>query len=181
MNNKVKRKRLFLALWPDEITRKHLTQLQQQLARHRRLTKASAVAPEKFHITLHFLGAVDEEIQAQLVQALDNITGSAFSLEINRWGYLPRPRVLFLGTQDIPDALTDLVNNTASCVTACIENYRQKPFLPHLTLFRKAHHPKQLDEFDTIKWQVDRFVLVESITNQEGAEYKVLQEWRLAA
>lgn len=181
MNSKGKRKRLFLALWPDEVTRKRLSLLQRKLARHRRLTTASAVAAEKFHITLHFLGAVEEEVQAQLVQALDKVTGRTFTLEINRWGYLPRPRVLFLGTQDIPDALMDLVNDTGACITECIEDYRSKQFLPHLTLFRKAHHPKQLDEFDTIKWKVDRVVLVESITRQEGAEYQILHEWRLAA
>ncbi len=172
---------MFLALWPDEFTRKRLSLTQQKLSRNSRLTSARAVAPENFHITLHFLGAVDEDVYTKLVECLASVNGDAFSLVINRWDYLPKPRILFLGAQDIPDALTDLVKNTKACINEYIEGYQQKQFLAHLTLFRKSRHPKRLDEFDSINWKVDRFVLMESITWQEGVEYRVLQEWRLAA
>ena len=75
--------------------------------------------------------------------------------------------------------MNDLVAQTQSCVQACIEGYRQKRFVPHITIFRKARHPLEVDAFDPIDWRIDRFALVESVTHPHGAEYTVLNQWPL--
>ena len=178
MAEKQKRKRLFLALWPDDITRKKLADVQKMLGKIDRLKTAKPVAVANLHITTHFLGAVTDEVHAQLEALLSEVKAQSSTLVIDRWGYFPRAKVLWLGA-DLPAALNDLVEQTQSCIQQCIDGYEQKRFVPHVTVFRKARHPMEVDEFHPIEWNIDRFALVESVTHPEGPEYRVLKEWML--
>jgi len=175
---KRKSRRLFLALWPDELTRKRLAEVQRKLGKNERLRKARAVPVANLHITTHFLGAVNEDIYRQLEALLPEVNAAASTLVIDRWGYFPKAKVLWLGG-DSNAALADLVEQTQTCIQACIDGYAQKRFVPHITIFRKARHPLEVDDFDPIEWRIDRFALVESVTHPQGAEYTVLQEWML--
>jgi 2'-5' RNA ligase len=174
-----KPRRLFIALWPDERTRSRLAEVQRMLGATERLKKARAVPVANLHITAHFLGAVSERVREQLEALLPEVRARSCTLVIDRWGYFPRPRVVWLGAQTAPAALIDLVAQTEACIQACIERYEQNRFVPHITVFRKAPHPLEVDDFEAIEWRIDRFVLVESVTHPEGAEYRVLREWML--
>jgi len=176
---KQKRRRLFLALWPDDFTRKQLADVQKQLGKNERLQTAKPVPVKNLHITAHFLGDVTEEVYTQLKELLAEVSAQACTLVIDRWGYFPKAKVLWLGSGSTPDAMNDLVEQTQTCIQACIEGYEQRRFVPHLTVFRKARHPMQVDDFDPIEWRIDRFALVESVTHPEGPEYTVLKEWKL--
>lgn len=179
MAEKEKRRRLFLSLWPDAITRKKLADVQKQFHRNKRLKSARLVPSANLHITTHFIGAVSEDVHQQLYVALDDVKAQACTLLIDRWGYFPRAKVLWLGAQTSPQALSDLVEQSRVCVQACVEGYEQKRFVPHVTVFRNARHPLEVDEFHPIEWQIDRYALVESVTYEEGPEYRVLKEWLL--
>ena len=179
MAEQPKRRRLFLALWPDDITRRKLADVQKTLGRNNRLRKARAVPAANLHITTHFLGAVDENVHAQLEQLLDEVRARSCTLVIDRWGYFPKARVLWLGAQTAPEPLSDLVEQTRVCVEACLEDYESRRFVPHVTVFRKARHPLEVDDFHPIAWTIDRYALVESVTHPEGPEYTVLREWLL--
>ena len=174
-----KRRRLFLALWPDDDTRRQLANVQAMFNRNPRLKKAKPVSVENLHITTHFLGAVTEDTHRRLESRLNDVRASACTLVIDRWGYFPKAKVLWLGAQTSPVALTELVEQTQTCVQACLQGYSQKRFVPHVTVFRKARHPLEADEFEPIEWLIDRHALVESITHPEGPEYRVLKEWVL--
>ncbi|MGD2160590.1 MAG: RNA 2',3'-cyclic phosphodiesterase [Gammaproteobacteria bacterium] len=180
MADSEQRKRLFLALWPDDITRTQLAAVQKQFSKNERLQKAKPVPVENLHITMHFLGAVTEEVHFTLQTLLDSVKVRACNLVIDRWGYFPRPKVLWLGAKSSPEPLTELVLRTESCIKQCIEGYEQNRFVPHITVFRKARHPVEADEFQPIDWRIDRFALVASDTRPEGAVYTVLKEWMLS-
>lgn len=177
---KQKKRRLFLALWPDESTRGQLAAVQKQLGRNERLQTARAVAAANLHITIHFLGLVAGEVQAQLEGLLNGVDAESSPLVIDRWGYFPRAKVVWLGAQKSPIEVNQLVARTQACIQSCIEGYEQKRFVPHITVFRKARHPLEVDDFDPVEWQIDRFALVESVTHPEGPEYRVLREWMLS-
>jgi 2'-5' RNA ligase len=179
VTEKQTRRRLFLALWPDDITRRKLADIQKELARNERLKTAKPVAVENLHITTHFLGAVTEEVQTGLEELLYEVKAQACTLVIDRWGYFPRAKVLWLGAGAAPEALNDLVEQTQTCIQQCVDGYEQKRFVPHITVFRKARHPMEVDDFHPIEWSIDRFALVESVTHPEGPEYTVLKEWML--
>ena len=57
--------RTFVAVWPDEATRRRLAELDLGRAQNLRL-----VVPSAWHITLRFLGDVDEDLLAPLGDAL---------------------------------------------------------------------------------------------------------------
>jgi 2'-5' RNA ligase len=175
-----KSKRLFLALWPDDTVRQQLADVQRTLGHEERLKSAKTVPFANLHITTHFLGAVSDDVHRQLRTLLPEVSAHACTLTIDRWGYFPRAKVIWLGA-DAPEALIDLVVQTGSCIKACIEGYDHKRFVPHVTIFRKARRPAEVDAFDPIEWHIDRFALVESVTHPQGAEYTVLQEWMLPA
>ena len=59
--------RLFVAAWPDDDTRRRLGGLQQELGRTRGLR---FVGPERWHVTLRFLGEVDADTAGPLGEAL---------------------------------------------------------------------------------------------------------------
>jgi 2'-5' RNA ligase len=57
--------RAFVAAWPDEKSRDHLAALELGRAKNLRL-----VGPTRWHVTLRFLGAVDDDVLAPLAEAL---------------------------------------------------------------------------------------------------------------
>ena len=179
MAEKQQCRRLFLALWPDEIIRKKLADVQKKLAGNERLKTAKPVPAANLHITTHFLGAVTEEVHTRLEALLYGVKAQPCTLVIDRWGYFPRAKVLWLGAKEAPDALKDLVEQTQTCIQQCVDGYQQKRFVPHITVFRKARHPLEVDDFYPIEWNIDRFALVESVTHPEGPEYSVLKKWML--
>jgi RNA 2',3'-cyclic 3'-phosphodiesterase len=65
--------RLFVAAWPDDDTRRRLGGLQQELGRTRGLR---FVSPEHWHVTLRFLGEVDEDTAGPLGDALVRAAGA---------------------------------------------------------------------------------------------------------
>jgi RNA 2',3'-cyclic 3'-phosphodiesterase len=172
-------KRLFLALWPDQATRNRFVAIQKSLAHNPRLRYAKPVSAENIHLTLHFLGDVAEARIAQLEACLANVTAEAFSLNIDHRGYFPKAGVCWIGATNTPDELVLLLEQSAGCVANAVENYRQSRFTPHITLFRKARHPLEIAAFEQCEWNIDRFVLVSSLTRQEGVEYTVMREWPL--
>jgi 2'-5' RNA ligase len=174
-----KQRRLFLALWPDDISRKKLAVVQKRMAGNERLKTAKAVVTANLHITIHFLGLVSDDVQAQLELLLSEVEAEPSTLIIDRWGYFPRAKVVWLGAQTAPAAVNELVARTQACIQSCIEGYDQKRFVPHITVFRKARHPLEVDDFGPIEWRIDRFALVESVTHPQGPEYTVLREWLL--
>lgn len=176
MANKQLKKRLFIALWPDDETRRQIHELQQSLKYDAGLTAASAVDENHIHITLHFLGSVHEQEIPVLTQALDSVNSHCFEIELDRLGYFSKPNILWFGCTDHPDVLNVLHKTTGQAVKKCLTGYQQKKLVPHVTLFRKAMHLPQKESIETIRWQVDSFVLVESKTYQEGVQYRVLQQ-----
>lgn len=179
-NRKNKTKRLFIALWPDNETRRQVHQLQQSLKYDAGLTAASVVDENHIHITLHFLGAIHEQEIPVLLQALENVSDFSFEIVLDRLGYFSKPNILWLGCTEFPDALNALHKATGQAVKKCLPAYQQKKLVPHVTLFRKAMQLPQKEIIKTIRWQVDSFVLVESKTYQQGVQYRVLQQWSLA-
>lgn len=179
----VDHKRIFLALWPDEVTRAQLHAYQQKLKRdpalHAALQQGRPVKPDNLHMTLHFIGSVSSEVLQNLISALDLVHANTFEMEVDTAGYFPRPRVLWLGVSQMPPALPALVQQTAICVQQCIEAYEFQSFQPHITLFRKVRNPGELVQLPAIHWPVNSFALVESKTLPEGVQYEVLRSWPL--
>ena len=169
------KRRLFFALWPSEDVRNQIVACAKQLP----VQKARAVANANLHITLAFIGAVDEDKVDHYTSAAASVKANAFHLKLNRAGCFSRAKVLWLGCEQVEPALQDLVSSLNHVLLDCGYVAEDRSYTPHVTLARKFNG-KHVPEIDCeIDWSVDSFALVESVSVAGGVEYKVLKSWRL--
>lgn len=170
--------RLFFALWPEPETARQIWQAAAELV-PRGVGRRLPV--EHLHLTLAFLGALDEDAQQCITRAADQVQAEGFNLCLDQAGHFPRPQVVWLGTSQTPPVLQALYMKLVSQLTKqCGYTPEVRPFVPHLTLWRKVKRVELPPLSTPITWPVSRFVLARSRTLPSGAEYAILQSWPLA-
>ncbi len=168
--------RLFFALWPDDALRRRLAQCRERLAND---GNGRPVPAENLHLTLAFLGRTDTRQRACVEAMADAIRCPAFELQLNRTGYWPRPRVLWIAPSEMPEALKGLAAALHGGAEGCGLSLDARPYRAHLTLMRKLARPPGDARCPPLRWSVDRFVLVRSTTLPQGVKYDVVREWGL--
>jgi 2'-5' RNA ligase len=168
------RQRLFFALWPSEALRQTITPL---LKLHQQCG-GKGHPPANLHLTLNFLGGVEKTTRDCLEQASSEIVVPPFELILDRFGYWPRPRVMWLGCSETPSPLTELVTALDAVVEGCGLVQEHRPYQPHMTLLRKAGKAPG-ESPPELHWPVNEFVLAESVSTPGGVEYRVLRRWGL--
>lgn len=137
--------RTFVAIELDTNVRALLTQWQgqakQRLGRAASSARIQWVRPESIHLTLKFLGDIDEAMVPDLEQALGEATRQVprFSVEVSEMGGFPdlkAPRVLWVGLSDPDGHLMRLATGVEQALVALGCDPERKPFHPHLTLAR---------------------------------------------
>lgn len=100
----------------------------------------STPPPANWHITLRFLGKVDQLGYETLTARLDTAElGPSFELSFAGLGAFPRPgraTVLWLGVGDGSDDLIDVAGAVEEAVVDAGFMPEERPFHPHLTLSR---------------------------------------------
>lgn len=171
-----KPERLFFALWPDDDFRHQLHRHCKSLLRH---AGGRPVSTENQHITLAFLGNVDAQ-QHRCIEAMaDAVRCEPFELVLDKAGHWARSRVLWITSTQTPEPLTALAAALHTGARDCGLQMEARPYRAHLTLKRKLARAPQVLEFRTLRWHVESFVLVRSMTYQQGVQYEVIREWPL--
>jgi len=124
--------RLFIAIeLPDEVKRS-LGRLQVEVP------GARWVPMEQIHLTLAFLGEVDDAGLQRLTEELATIQAPGLELRFCGTGCFPdrrRPRVLWVGLEPEP-LLSSLASLVRKALLACSIPQEDRPFSPHITLAR---------------------------------------------
>lgn len=111
------------------------------------------VKPEQLHVTLRFLGDVENVQCNELIDAMDQETETApFLFNLAGLGAFPNrkePRVLWTGVNEGREQMMALAARVEKVVRACGMPPEDRPFAPHLTLGRV----KEPADF-TALWQV---------------------------
>lgn len=171
------RTRVFFALNPDPDTRRQLQRVSTGISDH----AGRKVPAANYHLTLLFLGSVEQSILPELVQAGSRIESAPFGLIIDQAGWWREPGVLWLGPTDSPAALLALGNQLIALAES-LDLLTTIPTLrPHITLLRQVRSPVELPSFSQITWQVGSFCLMESVSRRTGVSYRVLESWPLGA
>lgn len=175
--------RLFIAIeLPDDIKR--------LLNRLRCLvTGARWVPVEQVHLTLAFLGEVEDGTLKLLTNELATIHVPCFDIRFGGTGCFPnrgQPHVLWVGLEPEP-LLSSLATQVRTSVVACGIPLEERPFSPHITLARLKSpvagevapfldHPP-LQEFPPVT--VCEFILFQSRLTSHGAIHSPIKGYAL--
>lgn len=86
--------RLYFALWPDDGIRLQLSRYRLQLARE---GDGRAVFPATLHMTLAFLGDVDDTLIPSVEKIADELQAAPFNYAVNVAGCFPKAGVAIIG------------------------------------------------------------------------------------
>lgn len=136
------------------------------------------VPPENLHITLAFLGQIDEQTCELLCQQAANIQLPEFALKANHTGYFAKPKVAYLGMESVPEPLQMLADQLQEHAMQQAITMHHAQYTPHITLFRKAKTAlaNVVCDFEIM---ATRFALFESISSETGVIYRELHSWPL--
>lgn len=148
------------------------------------------VHPEHWHLTLSFLGAVDDDRCDHLVEYLEFVAAGTppFTLELSGAGSYPHPgaaRALWLGVGEGADELGRLAARCRTAGSRAGIQIEGRTFHGHLTLARSSrgiNARRWLDVMDTFgpfSWQVGDFVLIESELTRGGPRHRVTRRFDL--
>jgi 2'-5' RNA ligase len=184
--------RLFIAVDLQEEARQRAAGIADTLGRILRArdpTSRSAITwvrPDRLHLTLRFLGDVDDARAADLAARFgESLATPAFDIEVSGIGIFPEvgpPRVIWLGVSAGAGALHVLCGEVNARLEAWGFGRDDRPFLAHLTLGRVRR---------TLDWtarravadapggdpaisRVDRVVLYQSRLATSGPIYSAL-------
>lgn len=110
------------------------------------------INPKTIHLTIRFLGEVDEKRVGEVTVAVDSATGSAkpFTLSLNGLGGFPsaeRPKVLWIGLREGAAEAAELAARIDDSLLKIGFAKEPRPFTAHLTLgrARSAHNVDKLN------------------------------------
>lgn len=147
--------------------------------------------PETWHLTLAFLGAVEQRPFQELRRRLVRAGGRhpAFALALGTLGAFSRParaQVLWLGVTTGREPLVRLAGTVSAAARRSKIDVEQRPYRPHLTLGRRRS-PVDLREqlkvgtdLHSPAWTVGSFVLVESHLGAQ-VRHEVVDRFELTA
>ncbi|MBI2119104.1 MAG: RNA 2',3'-cyclic phosphodiesterase [Elusimicrobia bacterium] len=150
------------------------------------------VRAEHFHLTLRFLGEV-EESRVQLLE--DTLTDSlggvqSFSSKFTTFGFFPsskRARIFWIGLDDSKEKLANLAKKIEEGLIVNNFGKSDKEFSAHLTLARFSLTPLPivLQQIEKIKspsfaeLKISQVLLMQSVLQPEGPHYVVLKQFLL--
>jgi 2'-5' RNA ligase len=146
--------------------------------------------PGNLHLTLRFIGEVEEGMLADIHAGLAAVSAPAFDLVLEgtgRFGAGARTRALWAGVEGNA-ALQHLQQKVESAVVRTGLPAEERKFIPHVTLARLKDAPAErvarfLEErglFRAGPVRVDHFTLFESRPGRGGPVYIPLGEYPLA-
>ena len=166
-------RRLFYALWPDDGVRRALAAWQRaHLPGNARPTHVADL-----HLTLHFLGQVEESGLDALQGLGSRLILPPFDMTLDHLGCWPRPAVLWVGPQEVPAPLAGFHAQLEEDLGALGFERDSREYRPHVTLARKVRRVPDGVVWEPVRWAVREWALVESITGERPL-YHPLARWR---
>ncbi len=187
--------RSFIAIELSGEIKRELTRLQENLKLGSR-APVRWVDPNIIHLTLKFLGDIDENIAASVTDVIEKASGGTrpFQLKISGLGVFPNTRrvqVVWVGLTGELDKLGGLQKSVESGLVPLGFKAESRPFTPHLTIgrVRERARPEERQDlgrliegmnFETAaSLNVDAVNLMKSQLTREGPIYTRLSSVEL--
>ncbi|HYS74479.1 MAG TPA: RNA 2',3'-cyclic phosphodiesterase [Burkholderiales bacterium] len=167
--------RLFVALWPDDAVRAQLARWSREL---HALCGGRATPPENLHVTLAFLGGIEDARVAEVERAAGEVAPQAVSLVLDQPGYWKKNRIAWAGASSVPRELDAMVVELREALSRAEVRFDAKAFVSHVTLLRDAREPRAMPALAPIEWRLDGFALVQSVALPRGSRYEIRRSWK---
>ncbi len=165
--------RLFVGVFPPAEVRDHLAARVATLATFSTDVNTRRVPPERWHLTVAFLGDVPDDRTGVAVDAVGRVRVEPFPLRLTGAGRFGRGRftTLWAGVAGRTDSLDRLARAVRRELRGERLPYDRKPLRPHLTLARPGDRVDRsvvdadlaaLADYAGPQWTVDEVVVVRS-------------------
>lgn len=172
--------RVFFALWPQAAIQHKLHAIANE---YQARCDARVMRTDTLHMTLQFIGNINRSQLPKLISAANKVSAvPPFRLELNTLSFWKHNRIGYatLGASE-PVLQTLAATLQHELANEGFVAGDSAGFSPHVTLLRNVEHILASQNFVPIPWQVNSFVLVESVTINQKTRYRILREWRLAS
>jgi len=181
--------RSFIAIPLNRRTHSELLQLQDKLRKSHADIKW--VKPENIHLTLKFLGDIDESQATQIKTTLTEVSKrhNPFSMHLSSLGTFPKlssPRVVWVGIDEGQQECKTLQKSVEDALEKLGFEKENRKFTAHLTLGRvrsdknKSQFINLLEEnrdfSSKTRITVERIILFQSTLSKEGSIYAPLSK-----
>src|SRR5487761_2578149 len=169
--------RLFFALWPNATERAALAAWQPALID---LCRGRAMRADTLHATVVFLGEVEEHRLEALRLAAQEISCQEFELNLTTAHYWGHNHIVYAAPVAMPVQLAELAGELERSLRKHHFHFDARTYKPHVTLLRNAQWSDALlPPMAIVRWQIEDFVLVQSLHDEKGAQYEVLARFPL--
>ena len=138
-----------------------------------------AMAAERIHLTLNFLGETPRALIPRLAAEADRLQGRRFELLADHAGYWRHNRIVWAGAAQCPLPLRRLVDALAVALQPHGFQREERSYTPHVTLLRDARRAPKTGLAQSIEWPIEAFVLVQSVRRERMPGYDILKRWPL--
>lgn len=177
--------RLFVALDLPDLVKETLSPLMRGLGDVRWLDD------DQLHLTLRFIGELDNGRTDEVADALSLVQAAPFDLQLKGIGHFPprgEPRVIWTGIEPQPELSALKRRIDRALEQADIERDRKK-YAPHVTIARLRRPPTEAglqtylmrhSLYQSPAFPVSGFKLFSSWLDGQGADYQVEASYELA-
>lgn len=147
------------------------------------------VEREAYHITLRFIGDIEERLARDLAEALDAVGGPQFAIRLKGLGSFgsAKPQAIYVGVSDSPELRRLQGANERACQMIGLPPEPRK-FTPHVTIARLKHsRPDDVQRYiashnlyESRAFEIARFVLYSSRPSRGGGPYAVEEGYPLS-
>jgi RNA 2',3'-cyclic 3'-phosphodiesterase len=178
--------RLFVAIVPPPAVAEEVARAVAGLPSAIR-AELKRIAPERYHLTLAFLGDVPDMAMGRLADCLRDVAAesTAMKVHVTGSGHFDE-RVLWLALAGDTELMRELARRVSTAVVSTGLPLEQKPYRPHLTVARPrdggsvAAATEVLSSYDGPSWTADELVLMRSRLGPHPT-YEPQIVWPLAA
>ena len=179
--------RLFIALKIPDVVKDKLLNVCYELSESSELFKWEK--PEKIHLTLKFIGEVEEELVSSIAKEITFIEEyNSFNFNVTKFGFFYRndlPSILWAGlqTDESIHSLVEKLNDRLSILSIPVE---RRKFKPHLTMLRIKKNPGEkfilkFEEYSFDNWNFNssEISFIKSELFPTGARYTDIKKYNL--
>ena len=143
---------------------------------------------DNYHLTLRFVGDVEEGQARDLAEALDSISVPSFETRLKGLGAFggAKPHAIYVNAEMTPELKRLQAAHERACRQVGLEGETRK-FTPHVTIARlKRAEPGDVQRYiadhnlyESRPFEVDRFVLFSARPSRGGGPYGIAAEYPL--